>query len=674
MNRGTTIDCRRLDRTDRRLLFLLYFVTAAVLCMMACRLNAVPVIDETGVMANAAYLAGYDWSECVFSMGNFYYKPGASLLYLPCFWLFSDPYMLYKACLTVNMLLISSSSCFAYAILRKHLLPQAEDRERGPVYDRMIPVIISLAVGFLPSAALHSMYAKTDGMLIFLAWVMTYLIYEVMDARRAGSWARIHILSVLAAFIGMYAYFTHTRGVVFIIALVMVCICMQIFTGYKVFDWIPYATSSVIFFVVQKVICEPIKAGVNVHGIDHNTLASSGLGALRQLFTYSGLCTMLKMIVGWFYEAFISTYGMVIIGLLIGLYYIVWAVKSKFDGTLLSDAAAKETAASAFGFLNFAGTFAMGCLFFFRYGIQFFSEEINDTAGDRVIFERYLVCTVGPLILLGLFYMIYRADIAGLKTRLTALGLYVLSFLLFVFYLGPWLEGRYFRVRYFISVCTFMEYRYEGATSDFLTGITAALAKAGLLAAGAFILIMAVTWLLRVGSSRRPAADTAASTEGRNERLRVVSSVAMAVAVLVYSVMILVINFKGTRLERDTFVVDRLQEIAATLNEIAERTDIDERFPYVHVGETTIDTKSFQPALPSYHVGDKKETRVKLDNYFILSEKGVFTKKYCDDDYYLLDCFDYDRVYKNMVFVKGDELAAALEAAGYGVTKYNFNK
>ena len=60
-----------------------------------------------------------------------------------------------------------------------------------------------------------------------------------------------------------------------------------------------------------------------------------------------------------------------------------------------------------------------------------------------------------------------------------------------------------------------------------------------------------------------------------------------------------------------------------------------------------------------------------MDNMFIVAKKGRFLKRYCDDDYYLFDDFDYGKSAKDIVYVKGDELAAELEAAGYSLTKYD---
>ena len=53
---------------------------------------SVPVIsDETTTMANAAWLAGYDWDLMVAALGGYYYRFGQALLTVPFFTFLKDP-------------------------------------------------------------------------------------------------------------------------------------------------------------------------------------------------------------------------------------------------------------------------------------------------------------------------------------------------------------------------------------------------------------------------------------------------------------------------------------------------------------------------------------------------------------------------------------------------------
>ena len=66
------------------------------------------VLDETGTVANTAFMAGDDWSFCVQTMGGFYYKYAFSALYYPIYIAFrSNPVYMYKAMISSNMLIMS---------------------------------------------------------------------------------------------------------------------------------------------------------------------------------------------------------------------------------------------------------------------------------------------------------------------------------------------------------------------------------------------------------------------------------------------------------------------------------------------------------------------------------------------------------------------------------------
>ncbi len=645
----------RLDAKDRIINVLLYAVTLALLGTMALKLHNPPVLDEVGTMANTAFLAGYDWTECVASMGNHYYKLGMPLLYYPAFRLITDPFVLYRVCIFINTVLISFVPVFAYTITRKHLLPTAKIATGTVLTDRVIPALLALAVGLIPSVNLHSFYAKSDPMLIFLAWPISLCIFEGLDAVRNDQKKKNWIISILAGFLSVYAYFSHTRGIVVIIALVMTNACMHLFTRKKPFAWIPYIASTGVFMVLERVVSNYIKRNVLIYGTKHGTLDSAGLGELKNLASRSGILSMVKLLIGWFYNVFVASYGMIIVGLFVTLYLIFKTFAYKKAYGTREAIPYKETAFAAFSFLNFCGSFAMGALFFFRPVHQFFLSEDGGRA-DRVVFGRYTVCTVGPVVLIALFCLIYRNDLLGIKTKIVSVCCYIIIFVLFVFYVSPWLDGHSANSRYFISLCTFMKYPYEGGTSAVIENMCTALRYAGELAFGIFAAVLLLS--MKVGDKG-------------SELYAKIRNPLMLGVVAVYSLIIILVNFTDARLARDTFLYNRVSKTSSVLNEIADNTDIEEKYPYVLIIDANLNIKHHQAASIAYNFGTYKTRIADMDNMFIVAKKGRFLKRYCDDDYYLFDGFDYGKSAKDIVYVKGDELAAELEAAGYSLTKYD---
>ena len=91
---------KEVDKKDRLICLFLFLGFLGAGLIAAIQLNIPPVLDEVGILANSAYVSGYDWTETTYTMGGFYYKYGISLLYAPFLKLIDDPYIVYKAILS----------------------------------------------------------------------------------------------------------------------------------------------------------------------------------------------------------------------------------------------------------------------------------------------------------------------------------------------------------------------------------------------------------------------------------------------------------------------------------------------------------------------------------------------------------------------------------------------
>ena len=108
--------------SDRKIKILIYFIFAITTVVLGTKLSLPYVLDEVGTVANTAFMAGDDWSLCVQTMGGFYYKYGFSALYLPLYLIFkSNPVLMYKSMISLNMLIISFIPVNSYHICRNYL-------------------------------------------------------------------------------------------------------------------------------------------------------------------------------------------------------------------------------------------------------------------------------------------------------------------------------------------------------------------------------------------------------------------------------------------------------------------------------------------------------------------------------------------------------------------------
>lgn len=616
--------------TDRNAGLLLFFVTLVFTSIYALQLNIPPVLDEVGTMANTAAMVGYDWTECVASMGRFYYKYGMSILYYPFFLLIRDSYVLYKAIMVLHSIMLSFIPVFAYIIYRKHLKIESITNA----------AMLSLAGSLLPSVLLYALYARGDMLLIFLPWPTLLCMFEAYQAGIEGKKRRQIVFSALTGFLAVYAYMGHTRGLVAIIAVFMTVGLIQLVLKQKVVRWIPYLSTTVIFLVIDKFVAGWFKAVVyGPGGTRHASAESFDFEYLKLIFTKDGFLSLVKVALGWVFNVLASTYGLVGIGLLAALLIMLAVLRKKYNIT------PKELILALFAALSFLGTFAMGCLFFFPTSHKYYIGEQIERA-DRLVYGRYTVSSVGLLVLIALYVLVVRRDVFKLRGKLAVVGTYIITLVLFVWKAAPYLTLASSNSRYFISLTTFLKLEAEGKTVDNFPNIVEALGYAGLLGLGILTVILIIT--------------------AKNRKW---SRTALCLVLLASSLTIYTVDYNKIRLGRDEVLVKYIDEPTSLLEEISE---VAEEFPIVlwDKASKAKDIKHYQFVCKEYTVGSYKTAAADAENCFILGHKNYYLEKYFDDDYYTFACFDYENAARDIVYVKGEALKDKLESMGYEMVKY----
>ena len=73
------------------------YAAFVLISSIPCLFLTVPVFcDGLNTIAVPAYISGCDWNEYLYADG-YYYKYGVTILYLPLFYLFRSPIVLYRA-------------------------------------------------------------------------------------------------------------------------------------------------------------------------------------------------------------------------------------------------------------------------------------------------------------------------------------------------------------------------------------------------------------------------------------------------------------------------------------------------------------------------------------------------------------------------------------------------
>lgn len=619
---------KRTGLSDKQIAGTLFLVTFVIVAVMGCLLNLAYILDETGVVANAAYLAGYNWHDWVRATGGYYYKYGSALLYIPIMKIFNNPYVIYKMIMIVNSILVAMVPVCAYRILREHLL----------LDDRKLCATLSFVVGIVPASVLYSINAKADVALITWTWVLLVTILECMSAKEKR---KQYILSVLIAFFSVYLYMCHTRGVVFVIAAFMTVFAIRFILKNKSVKFLAYVAGVIVFMAIDKKLTSFFKHRIWGTGKLKNTMDGFNWGKYRKMFTFTGAKTLIKNGSGWFVDSIIGTYGFVIVGLFFAICIIVLYLKKK-------DVSQKEFVISLYGALVFVGTMALGMLFFFNV---IFKVAAGKSASriDRLFYSRYMSPTYAILILVALYYLFIKKDLFGWKSKLVAVifsGAMIVTVRMWIYSLP---ENFGFSWRNVLDCgLTYSPDHYGNDAGSFeKTVIADALMKGAIISFVIFVIFILLS-LKKIQKQR----------------------VVICLAGLCFMVN-LISNYIKLRYNADMRTMNACGSVFTEMEGIVDRYEsVVEEFHDLYFDSTSgYGYKFYQMGLPNFNVLVKKKAKFEeMDDAFIVVRTHVINELWMGDDCYLLKDYDYNKNV-NAIIVKGEKLKKALEEHGIQVVE-----
>ncbi|MFP4085192.1 MAG: hypothetical protein ACLFUL_00230 [Desulfobacteraceae bacterium] len=278
-------------------LYLIPYVALVLLHVILTLTMQYPSIwDEFGYLGRARYLSGT--SHIPHDIGPYHF--GYSLFLLPSFWLFSDPYSVYKAVLITNSLLLSTMYFPIYYIL--HTLLNNK---------RKLSAYISVVCCLYPAFVLQSNLAWSESAFIpiyafFIASFGAFLKYKS------------NITVLLFSFLAGFLYTIHPRA----LPIIAVAIChMFVLTGLK------QTRKSHMFLCVLMLTCICfLTISINNHfltmdsGETTNEIITS---KLLLLFSPANLAPLFLEAVGQLLYLLLSTYGLFLVGLMYACIVIV---------------------------------------------------------------------------------------------------------------------------------------------------------------------------------------------------------------------------------------------------------------------------------------------------------------------------------------------------------------
>lgn len=613
---------REIFSSDKYNSIILFGVLLLGFLVLGLPLTVTYITDETGTMANAAFLAGMDWSVFIDKTGGYYYKYGQALFWYPIFALVKDSFLIYKLIMAENAVFLSLEGVCIYQILRKHL----------KVESKVQCMLASAVTAITPAAALYSLFARADVVLVAFS---VYVLYFLMEAWSSRDDRKKHAVNTfLSVLCTVYISMCHSRGIVWVIAVTMVVLVMHFFTREKMVNYWVYGGSLIGLMGIDRILTKFFKSNIWGDNIRHATAESFDFEKLGGIFTGDGIKTMVKLGMGWIFNFMTSSMGLAIAGIFAALAVILLFVRRK------TEIKPEEAILCGYGFLIFAGSMALGMLFFFPHVFKNYYEG-SASRVDRLVYDRYLAGSIGVAVLMGIYFFVYRKDIFQKISRIVLAALAVFILFFYKKFISIYMDHKEFSIRNSIASNLFVDNGFPGNDASKYDNMSGGLFYGGLFAAAVLILFLFAAYL-----SWRECA--------------------LAGMCAVFAVS-LGVNYAKMRLACDINVRAKVQDLQDYVPQIREAP---EEFRYVYVDNSAKRMKPLQLIFKEFQVYVRNSfPEGEAGNYFIISLPDEFNKKIDRSDCYQFADFDYLNAKYYVIYVKGEKLRRELEQMGLELVK-----
>lgn len=572
--------------------------------------NTFSSLDEHGHLANAALLTGRNWEQSIYSLGSYYFKYGtAPVYYLPLL-LIKDPVWRYRACLIIISLLVSLTAPVAYTIARRYY----------KVEDKISAFLIALVAACTPTVLYHSICARADWALILCSWLILFALLRTADPEYADY--RIPY-TLLASAMAVYAYMSHTRGIVVVIALFL-AVFLARFLFRQITLHIPtYLITTAALLLLDRLLTRWFKAQLwGTYGRGHSSVEVFDFSFLLKIFSFQGMKAFMKTVIGWFYSISTTTYGTLMVGFVMAVVILFRNLSRKKEKRNSQE----ELLAALFGVLLFIGSMLMSILFLFPYIYQIFQGASSNRA-DLVVYERYMVCTLGILILPALC-LLQRKKIVRWKLPAFSFGAQAFCVLCAGVSILQVFRGRKYN-RKMIAVLSVLFSRIKNK-------------EKALLVIGIIGLVCFAVWLFFVALGKMKLA---------------------LVCLLVLYLATFGSIWRSFRIKTNAASENAVSQNVKKLTDLSE---IHEDYPtiFVMTKRNRRYGNVYQTSLMDFQAVTKTFTTFdELENAFVI-RSGPFQSEEKLSGLYQFEDLSYDASTKQCLYVKGEELKEALEEMG----------
>jgi hypothetical protein len=352
--------------------------------------------DEYGVLGAMAVFAGYDWNAPAHMP---FYGFLLAIVSFPLYWLDLEPGVLYRSVLAVNAVLVATSAVLALWTIR--LLSGA--------YSEWWRILAVIAGFSYPAVIYYSGLAKGETVLLFCFFFIAYHLSVLMQS--AG--VRVVNAILLGAGIGA-AQYAHPRGVVFVIAAIMVlfyALRVQSILRKQFIVTAVSASLSVITFAF-------VKSHLLTVFYTHKHISSSLISFVDSKFSMLSidrLIPLFQVTFGQLLYLFTSSFGVIIPGFAM-LLFVAWKNLQNCEMGLQSNS--DGSIAKSRGLLS--GFVVLSSIIMFAASV---AQMVGGSRADHFFYGRYNEVMVPALIIASIIFL-------SQLSKKVALGWIVTGFLI----------------------------------------------------------------------------------------------------------------------------------------------------------------------------------------------------------------------------------------------------
>ena len=360
---------------------------------------------EIGVAGVSAFYSGRDWSAL---MGHYsYYGYVQAVFYAPLFLLFSNSYVLYKACLILNGVLMSFIPVIAYHVSTKLGVAKVWQR-----------LVAAFCCGAYITYIAHSKFMWNEAVCSLLPWVLLWVMFMSMDCQKDV----LRVLwSAAAGVLCAVCYGAQSRLLAVVAALVLTVLIARIFMKRRIFTLPVFFATLVLGFVGEYFCRKNIQQLVWNGKVNVNTFEADAEHVLG-LFEHGGFGRFVSTLFGHAYTFMTSTAGVGAIACVVFFMLVFVRIREwnsnrageMVDGVKVYEPSSKHLYSGHVTILGIYSFLAVGGSMLLSVLLKFDSAQLG-TIKDIVMFGRY-TDNVAPLaVFLVLVFMFrYKLSIANI--------------------------------------------------------------------------------------------------------------------------------------------------------------------------------------------------------------------------------------------------------------------